>query len=129
MDVEEIEKVLPVQEDPDLATKLKNNKAMKKIEEKKDDALSNAGTNKSDNMNKLQRRNTISDHALKRKSTKLMGVSTKSQKSDKRDTGSRRKINLDLHDAQIDEEDNDADDEGAGKALNNRDKNSQKDEE
>ena len=129
MDVEEIEKVLPVQEDPDLATKLKNNKAMKKIEEKKDDALSNAGTNKSDNMNKLQRRNTISDHALKRKSTKLMGVSTKSQKSDKRDAASRRKINLDLHDAQIDEEDNDADDEGAGKALNNRDKNSQKDEE
>lgn len=129
MDVEEIEKVLPVQEDPDLATKLKNNKALKKIEEKKDDALSNAGTNKSDNMNKLQRRNTISDHALKRKSTKLMGVSTKSQKSDKRDTGSRRKINLDLHDAQIDEEDNDADDEGGGKGLNNRDKNSQKDEE
>ena len=53
LDVEEIEKVLPVQEDPDLATKLKNNKALKKIEEKKDDAQSNAGTNKSDNINKL----------------------------------------------------------------------------
>lgn len=55
--------------------------------------------------------------------------STKSQKSDKRETGSRRKINLDLHDTQIDEEDNDADDEGAGKTPNNRDKNSQKEEE
>ena len=58
-----------------------------------------------------------------------MGVSTKSHKSEKRDAGSRRKINLDLHDAQIDEEDNDADDEGAGKTPNNRDKNSQKEEE
>ena len=50
-------------------------------------------------------------------------TSTKSQKSDKKEAGLKR-INLNLHEAQIDEEANDADDEGEGRNTNNRDKNS-----
>lgn len=64
LDVEEIEKVLPIQEDPELALLLKKSKTLKMNEEKKEEVGLNKGGTE---ISPLKRRNTINEANLKRK--------------------------------------------------------------
>lgn len=102
LDVEEIEKVLPIQEDPELALLLKKSKTLKMNEEKKDESTLNKGGT---DVSPLKRRNTVNEANLKRKNlTKgQSGASIKNK---------NRRVTLNLQGKKIDEmEENDADDE------------------
>jgi hypothetical protein len=116
LDLEEIEKILPVSEDPDLAFKLKKTKTLRAEELARDAAAATAANN----ANPFKRSQTVGSAGLRKRASKLVPGALKAKKT-----------KLDLA-QKIDEEDNnDADDEGNGpdKTPASKGKQSDKDEE